>query len=451
MARLHYAVRSVPAILRGMFLVLVWAFIGSFWGGTAWAQPFDVLLVDLRMEGIDGLGLCERVVANRPDIPVVVVTAHGNLDTAVGAIRVGAFDFVTKPFELETLLTAIERAVTHRGLEQEVKRLRDGTVAIERVDELQGESPAMLRLLTLLSQLARLDSSVLITGESGSGKELVARALHNNSGRKSGPFVAINCAAMPESLLEAELFGHVKGAFTDARSNRMGLFASASGGTLFLDEIGELPIRMQPKLLRVLQERKFRPVGGDEEMPCDVRVIAATNRDLDVEIKQGRFRADLFYRINVLHVDLPPLRARGADILLYAQRFLEEVAHRTQKRVLGLSLPAAEKLMSYAWPGNVRELQNCMERAVALTRFEHLTVDDLPERIRSYRRSGGLLAGQDPNEMVSLEEVERRYIMRVLEATGGNKTVAARILGVDRRTLHRKFDRYEGDADGRRI
>jgi DNA-binding NtrC family response regulator len=413
-------------------------------------EDADVMLVDFRMEGLDGLALCERVVANRPDIPVVVITAYGNMDTAVGAMRVGAFDFLTKPFETDTLLTVVARAVRHRELAPEVRRLREESATAESFGALRGESLAMKRLFRLLAQIASLESSVLITGESGTGKELVARALHENSGRREGPFVGVNCAAVPENLLEAELFGHVKGAFTDARSGRAGLITSAKGGTLFLDEIGEIPVHMQPKLLRVLQERTLRPVGGDTEVTCDVRVIAATNRELDREIEAGRFRADLFYRINVLHVEVPPLRARGEDILLYAQEFIEDVAKRSGKHVLGLSLQAAEKLVDYSWPGNVRELQNCMERAVALTNFEYLTVEDLPERLRSYKRVPSLADGKDGAELVSLEEVERRYIRRVLEATGGNKTMAARILGVDRRTLHRKFDRYRDSDDGRR-
>jgi DNA-binding NtrC family response regulator len=411
-------------------------------------EATDVMLVDFRMEGLDGLALCERVAANRPDIPVVVITAYGNMETAVGAMRVGAFDFLSKPFEADTLLTVVARAVRHRELAPEVKRLREDCATAESFGQIRGESPAMKRLFRLLGQIASLDSSVLITGESGTGKELVARALHENSGRRDGPFVAVNCAAVPENLLEAELFGHVKGAFTDARSGRAGLIASAKGGTLFLDEIGEFPIHMQPKLLRVLQERKLRPVGGDVEISCDVRVVVATNRELEREVEAGRFRADLFYRINVLHVEVPPLRTRGEDILLYAQEFIEDVAQRSSKQVRGLSLQAAERLIDYSWPGNVRELQNCVERAVALTNFEYLTVEDLPERLRSYKRVAPPADGKDSAELVSLEEVERRYIRRVLEATGGNKTMAARILGVDRRTLYRKFDR--DDVNGSR-
>lgn len=405
----------------------------------------DVMLVDVRMDGIDGLTLCDRLAANRPDIPVIVITAYGNMDTAVAAIRANAFDFVTKPVDLATLSAAIERAVRHRRSVDEVKRLEQQTLPPACFDELLGTSTAMTHLSGLLRQIADLDSSVLITGESGTGKELVARALHRNSRRAEGPFVAINCAAVPENLLEAELFGHVKGAFTDARNHRAGLFAIANKGTIFLDEIGDVPSRMQPKLLRALQERRIRPVGGNDEIACDVRVLAATNRDLNAAVEQGLFRADLFYRINVLNVEVPPLRARGADVLICAQHFIEQFARQTSKQVTGFSLQAAERLLAYAWPGNVRELQNSMERAVALTRFEKITVEDLPDPVRSYRSVSGPIESAQDGELLSLEEIERRHILRVLAATGGNKTQAAHILGVDRRTLHRKFGRNGSD------
>jgi two-component system, NtrC family, response regulator AtoC len=283
---------------------------------------------------------------------------------------------------------------------------------------------------------------VLVTGETGTGKELVARALHDRGPRKAGPFVGLNCAAVPEPLLEAELFGHVRGAFTDASRARAGLFTRANGGTLFLDEIGELPLALQPKLLRALQERKVRPVGSDDEVPFDARVMTATNRDLESAVDENRFREDLFFRINVIHVGLPPLRARGGDVLLLAQHFVDRYAGQAGKAVSGISAAAAERLLAYAWPGNVRELENCIERAIALTEFEKIAVDDLPEKIRNYRRSHVLVASDDPTELVPLEEVERRYILRVMEAVGGNKTEAAQVLGVGRRTLYRKLEQY---------
>jgi transcriptional regulator with PAS, ATPase and Fis domain len=287
-----------------------------------------------------------------------------------------------------------------------------------------------------------VDAPVLVTGESGTGKELVARSIHRRSRRSRGPFVAVNCAALPESLLESELFGHVRGAFTDARNAKKGLFVEASGGTLFLDEIGDLPLTMQAKLLRALESRAVRPVGGSSEVAFDVNLVAATNRDLEAAVADGRFRDDLFYRLDVVHVHLPPLRSRAGDLLSLAQGFISRAAARMGKRVTGMSSSVAEKLVAYSWPGNVRELLNCIERAVALARFEQLAVDDLPERVRSYRVAHVLVASDDPAELVPLEEVERRYILRVLDAAGGNKSIAARILGLDRKTLYRRIEGY---------
>jgi two-component system response regulator HydG len=297
----------------------------------------------------------------------------------------------------------------------------------------------MRRLRELIARVAKTDAPALIVGETGSGKELVARALHRHGPSRDGPFVALNCAALPEHLLESELFGHARGAFTDARSSRSGLLLHANGGTLFLDEISELPLPLQPKLLRALQERRVRPVGSEKEVTFDARVIAATNRDLDSAVEKGRFREDLFFRLDVIRIEVPPLRARGSDVLLLAQHFLRDSAERTGKAVAGLSHGAAEKLLQYGWPGNVRELANCVERAVALTDHEQVLVEDLPERIRAYAGPYVLVAGEDPSELVPLEVVERRYIARVMEAVGGNKTLAARILGLDRKTLYRKL------------
>jgi two-component system response regulator HydG len=307
-----------------------------------------------------------------------------------------------------------------------------------------GASAPMQKVYDLVTRVAKTEATVLVTGESGTGKELVAKAIHACSHRSQGPFVAINCAAMPESLLESELFGHMKGAFTDARQTRQGLFLTACGGTLFLDEIGEMALGMQAKLLRVLQERTVRPVGGDKEIPFDTRIVAATNRDLESEVADRRFREDLFYRINVVRVHVPTLRARAADVLVLAQHFLDRFASIHRNSVKGISGPAAERLVSYPWPGNVRELQNCIERAVALARFETLGVDDLPDKIRDYRLSRVIVESEDPTELLSMDEVERRYILRALEAVGGNKTLAAQVLGFDRRTLYRKLERYGG-------
>jgi DNA-binding NtrC family response regulator len=403
---------------------------------------FDVVLTDLKLPGLSGVDLCERLVTNRPDVPVVVMTAFGSLETAIAAIRAGAYDFVTKPVDLDRLDLVLGRAVRHHALQEQVKTLSAALEQSRRFEALLGESLPMQRLYQQLSQIAASEASVLITGESGTGKELVARALHSSGRRARGPFVAINCPALSPTLLESELFGHARGAFTDARTERKGLFVQADGGTLFLDEIGDFPLELQPKLLRALEESTVRPLGSNKELRFDVRLITATNRELEAAVEAGRFREDLYYRINVITIEMPPLRARGTDILLLAQHFLEHFAARSGKHVTGITEEAAGKLLDYAWPGNVRELRNAIERAVALTRYERLVVEDLPAKIRAYRTSQIRFDSDNPTELVSMEEVERRYIRHVLEAAGGNKTLAARILGFDRRTLYRKLAQY---------
>ncbi len=300
----------------------------------------------------------------------------------------------------------------------------------------------MRTVYDLVERVADSEATILITGESGTGKEVFANAIHRRSRRAHGPFVAINCTAMPETLLESELFGHTRGAFTDAREARTGLFVQARGGTLLLDEVGDMPLTLQPKILRVLQERKVRPLGSSTEVAIDVRVIAATNRDLEGAIEEKRFREDLYFRLNVIQIPLPPLRSRAGDVLPLAQHLLETFAERAGKPITAIAPAAAEKLVAYSWPGNVRELQNCMERAIALARFEQIGVDDLPEKIREHRSSHVLVASDDPSELVPMEEVERRYVQRVLEAVGGNKAAAARILGFERKTLYRKLERW---------
>jgi two-component system response regulator AtoC len=414
------------------------------------SEDFDAVVTDMSMKDMSGLELCEKVVAACPDTPVIVITAFGSMETAIAAIRVGAYDYITKPFDIEQLMLSTRRAVQHRTLREEVTRLRRILSESRQFEQIVGASEPMKRVFDLVDRVAGSESSVLITGESGTGKELVARALHQRSPRRDGPFVAISCAAMPEQLLESELFGHEKGAFTDARAAHDGLFIQGSGGTLFLDEIGDMPLSLQPKILRALQERKVRRVGGAAEIPFDARIVAATHRDLEEAVEEKRFREDLFFRINVIHIDLPPLRARGNDILLLAQHFLEHFAARSGRQVSGLAASTAEKLLAYDWPGNVRELQNCIERAVALARFDKITVEDLPEKIRAHRSSHVIVAGSDPSELVSMDEVERRYILRVLDAVGGNKTLAAQVLGFDRKTLYRKLERYGVNTDAKK-
>jgi two-component system response regulator HydG len=406
----------------------------------------DLVITDVQMDGMTGIDLCKEIRLSHPEVLTIVVTGHGSLEVAIEAIRAGAYDFVLKPVSIDALAIAVTRALEYRALRGEVRRLRRRFES-GPIEGIVGDSPAIRELTSLIQQVADNDATVLITGESGTGKELVARAIHAQSPRKDAPFVAVNCAAMPASLLESELFGHVRGAFTDAKRSRPGLFVQAGSGTLFLDEIGEMPLEMQVKLLRVLQERKVRPVGGDEEVSFDARVVTATNRDLESEVEEKRFREDLFYRINVVAIPVPPLRARGGDVLVLAQYFLRKIASRTGKPVEGISAEAARKLADYDWPGNVRELENCMERAVALCRLSEITVDDLPDKVKDHQSSRMVIATDAPEELITLEEMERRYVRQVLGAVGGNKTHAARVLGIDRRSLYRRLEDKEKEKE----
>ncbi|TNE90526.1 MAG: sigma-54-dependent Fis family transcriptional regulator [Deltaproteobacteria bacterium] len=397
----------------------------------------EAVLTDLRMPGISGIALTEAMAGRHPDVPVLVMSGFGTVDAAIAAIRGGAWDFLVKPVEIDTLAVALDRAVAHRRLKAELATLRRPA----RTDGLIGESDAMRALEKLITRVAPSGASVLVHGESGTGKERVAQLLHARSDRSAGPFVALNCAAVPEALLESELFGHVRGAFTDARQGRTGLLVSASGGTLLLDEIGEMPLTLQAKLLRVLQERKVRPVGANEEVPFDVRLVAATHQDLEARVADGSFREDLLYRIDVVRLEVPALRERGSDVLLLAQFFLDQHARKTRRR-LAIGPEAARCLLAYAWPGNVRELQNAMERATALAEGEHITLADLPARLRPVRGDAFVVPTDSAEALPTMDEVERRYIVRVLAAVGGQKSLAAKVLGFDRSTLYRKLDKY---------
>jgi DNA-binding NtrC family response regulator len=408
---------------------------------------FSAILTDLEMAEMSGLALCERMVGLAPHIPVVVITGYASLETAISAMRAGAYDYLTKPVDAKLLGLSMARAVQHARLTKEVMRLREQAgERSEATKALIGDSAPMRRVHDLIGRVAESQASVLIRGETGTGKELVARAIHQASPRKDGPFVAINCAAVPANLLESELFGHAKGAFTDAKTQRAGLFLEASGGTLFLDEIGEMPLDMQAKLLRALQERTVRPVGGDKEVAFDARILAATHRDLESDTAERRFRQDLYYRINVVAIDVPALRDRGTDILKLTVHFLDRLADRAGRPRVSLSSAVAERLMNYDWPGNVRELENCAERMMTLARFEQMTLDDLPERIRAYTPERFVLSADQTDEVLTLDELERRYIFRVIKLVDGNKSRAAQLLGLDRRTLYRKLDRYKGAA-----
>jgi len=415
-------------------------------GGTA----VDVLLSDLRMPGADGLSLLRRVNAQHPRTICILLTAYGSVETAVEAMKQGAYDFLTKPINLDHLDMLVARALKSRDLEKKVETLESQLNEKFGMESIIGESPAMRQVFEIIRQTAPTQASVLIQGASGTGKELVAQAIHRLSTRSKGPFVAVHCAALSPTLLESELFGHEKGAFTGATVQRKGRFEMADGGTLFLDEVSEIDPSIQVKLLRVLEERTFERVGGEETIETDIRLIAATNRDLRAYVKEGKFREDLFFRLNVVDILLPPLSERTGDIPLLGDRFLKEYCERNGKRIEGLTPDAVNLLTAYTWPGNVRELRNTVEKMVVLSRSERLTARDVPANIRDAVRghAGGL--GRAPALMTgSLADTERRKIMAVLEKNGGNRTRAADELGISRRTLHRKLREYrELQADG---
>ena len=401
-------------------------------------QPYELLVTDYQLAGLTGLELAQQVRAEmRRSIPVVVMTAHGSLEAALAAMRAGASDFIPKPFELSVLQLVVDRVLQHHFTALELAQLRTEGRRANQTHGLLGEDPSMERLRQTLERLGPVDGTVLVTGESGTGKELVARALHALGPRRSGPMVAVNCGALPASLLESELFGHVRGAFTDARADRPGVFREADGGTLFLDEVGEVPLPLQPALLRVLQERAVRPVGANREIAVDVRVVAATNRDLHADVARGAFRADLLFRLDVLHVEIPPLRARGEDLVLLLHHFLALACARHERSPFSISPEAMALLQGHAWPGNVRELQNAVESAVLSCDGPRIEAWHLPRALtaRPASRPG---QGWPP---VSLAELERRHIGFVLGAVGGNKQRAADLLGIDRVTLYRKLKR----------
>jgi DNA-binding NtrC family response regulator len=402
-------------------------------------EEIDVVVTDLSMKELDGIGLCSRVAAARPGTPVIIITGNASLDVAVEAIRAGAYDFVVKPVEANRLTEVVSRATAVHGARTSVDRLQ---AAAEKAatPNMLGSSAAIMKVHDLVARVASSAASILIQGETGTGKELIARALHEASGAK-GRFVALNCAAVPFNLLESELFGHARGAFTDARSQRNGMFLEADRGTLFLDEIGDLPLEIQPKLLRALQERTVRPIGSNIEVPFNTRLVVATNRNLDDDVRNKRFREDLFYRIGVIKIDLPPLRDRGGDVIELAVRFLSRFARRTDGEPLRLSNAAAQKLLTYPWPGNVRELENCIERAAVVARHREITIADLPENVRDHMTAGAP-PSNDIASIIPMEEYERRYVVRVIMQLDGNKARAAKLLGMNRKTLYRKLERW---------
>jgi two-component system response regulator AtoC len=414
--------------------------------------PVDVLLTDLRMPGTDGLGLLRRVHGQSPQTVCILLTAYGSVETAVEAMKQGAYDFLTKPINLDHLDMLVARALKSRDLEKKVKTLESQLDEKFGMENIVGESEAMRHVFEVIRQTAPTMASVLIQGPSGTGKELVAQAIHRLSQRSKGPFVAVHCAALSPTLLESELFGHEKGAFTGATAQRKGRFEMADGGTLFLDEISEVDPSIQVKLLRVLEERTFERVGGDETIEVDIRIIAATNRDLREHVKQGKFREDLFFRLNVVDITLPPLAERTGDIPLLAGKFLQEYCEKNGKNIEGFTADALSLLSAYAWPGNVRELRNTIEKMVVLSRSDKLSARDVPANIReavkgtttSYGRSAILASG-------SLADAERCKIMAVLEKNNGNRTRAAEELGISRRTLHRKLRQYRENGSNWRV
>ncbi|HEX6272597.1 MAG TPA: sigma-54 dependent transcriptional regulator [Polyangiaceae bacterium] len=405
------------------------------------SEDFDLVVTDVAMEEMNGLELCRTIVHSRPDLPFIVMTGQGNMNTVIAALRLGARDFLKKPLDADSLVQSVARGLGDHAPEDAASlSFEDDAISVLGLPAPLGNCTKMRRLYELVRKLSDSPVSIVIQGETGTGKEVIARALHANSSVRSGPFVALSCAAMPAGLLESELFGYVRGAFTDAKTTKKGLFLEASGGTLFLDEIGELPLELQPKLLRALQERTLRPLGGHQEVSFDCRIMVATNRNLEVEVREKRFREDLYYRLNVVGITVPPLRERGDDILLLARHFLRRFAKK-RSRVVTLSESAQERLRSYRWPGNVRELENCMESAVALSKSDELGVHDFPEKIR-FPEVG--CAPPSPSELepstLSLVELERRHIARVLGLSGGNKARAARLLGINRSTLQRHLE-----------
>ncbi len=400
-------------------------------------QPVDVMISDVRMPGIDGLTLLQRAMARTPQPVCIMLTAYGSIELAVEAMRRGAYDFMTKPINLDRLEIVLKRALETRALETENRALREQLDARYGLEQIIGQSPAMQEVFDTVRQVAPSRATVLVLGESGTGKELVAHALHRLSPRHKGPFVAVHCAALSATLLESELFGHEKGAFTGAAERRRGRFELADGGTLFLDEIGEIDAALQVKILRVLEERRFERVGGTETIDVDVRLIAATNRDLKKMVAEGAFREDLFFRLDVVSIRLPPLRERAGDLPLLAHHFVSTLARENGKSLDGITPDALAALSAYEWPGNVRELRNVIERMVVLARGDRLTLRDVPPHIRGPGEGTPVRGGA-----LSLAANEKQMIVRALKLNEGNVTKAARDLGISRRTLHRKLNEY---------
>jgi DNA-binding NtrC family response regulator len=402
-------------------------------------EEFDVIITDLRMKGLKGLDLLEEAKKTAPLTPVIIITAFGTIESAIQAMKMGAYDYVRKPFQIDELVLTVKKALENRLLKKEVVRLKKEVESRYHFHHLIGKSPLMQKIYDLIERIRESSSNVLITGESGTGKELVARAIHYSGLRKEGPFVAVNCAALPETLLESEVFGYKKGAFTDAKTDKRGLAFEAHKGTLFLDEITEMPLVLQAKLLRMIEEKEVRPLGDTNSYTIDVRTISTSNRDIRSLIREGRFREDLYYRLKVIDIELPPLRERREDIPLLAQHFVDKFSAETKKKITGVSEGALKLLVSHPWPGNVRELENVIQRAITLTQDETIVPDDLPSSMLQEIRENVLDKGL--REKYSIEQLEQEYIRKILIDVGGNKSKAAEILGLDRKTLYRKLEK----------
>ena len=410
------------------------------------AEPVNLVITDLRMPGMDGIGLLKEVKRLSPDTEVILISGAGSIESAVEAMREGAYDFLTKPLERVVVLKAIDKALEKQTLMRENADLRAQLQSLRDTSGMMGDHPSIRRVKDMVRQVAPTSANVLILGESGTGKELVASALHEGSERAGKAMVKVNCAALPETLLESELFGYERGAFTGAVGRKEGRFKIAHGGTLFLDEIGDMPLVLQPKILRVLQEGEFERVGGNETLKVDARIVASTNADLLTAVAEKTFRGDLYYRLNVITIHLPALRDRRSDIPLIAEHFLQRFAAKNNRPVLAFSREALDAMSNYHWPGNVRELENMVERAVVLGRGVILSMDDLPAQVARGEPTNGEQSMAPDSPLINLEvgtplaEVERRVILETLRHTGGDKSAAARLLGIATRTIYRKLD-----------
>jgi len=406
-------------------------------------KPCDLVISDLKMAGISGLELLKRARLLEPKQAIIIMTAFGSVASAIEAMKLGALDYMVKPVKQAHLMVVVEKAFERIQLHKEVLRLREAISKSYRFSNLIGKSKAMQKVFDLIRRVSESTVNIAVTGESGTGKELVAKAIHYNSPRRHRPFVAVDCAAIPEMLLESELFGHVRGAFTDAKMDKKGIFEVAQGGTLFLDEIGEIPLGLQPKLLRAVQEKAIRRVGATRTLPVDIRIISATNRDLLEAVKAKTFRDDLYYRLNVLQIDLPPLRERREDIPLLAGHFLKKVVAEQKKAATVFSEASLKVLMNYSWPGNVRELEHAIERAVTLSESDTISAEDFPPAMLE-RQADQVVLDQNLAKLAPLADVERDYVWQVLQALGGNKLQAAKVLQIDRKTLYKKIAAYRG-------